>query len=233
MSTKAGYKVNEDGSVTRINSDNPQNSQRPQNDNSSGNGGCVWGIIIAALIISIILFMKNNETSASLEETDSIEVEVIEEVTEPVYNTVESVRTFPKSTLSDICSIQRMDETYTGYMLVPNFLSNSSLDEDGWMVYSGSNGAYMTSIIIDYDGSAYQFISQLSNGLNSTYSAHKANWAVDSGIYDDQIYYMKAVKSGTRMYCAAFFVPRGDKPNAKLYVRLTEKIFDPANFPIW
>lgn len=238
MNTKAGYKVNEDGSVTRIdcgNTNNSNNGKSPQNKNSYGNGGCLWGIIIAVSVILATIFIKiGNANSQSYKETDSVEVvEVVEEIVEPVYDTVAAVRTFPKSSLSDVCSRQRMDETYNGYMLVPNFLSNRSIDDDGWMVYSGTNGAYLTSVVIDYDGSAYQFISQLSNGLNSTYSTHKADWAVDSGLYGNQIYYMKAVKSGSRIYCAAFFVPRGDKPNAKLYTRLTEKIFNSSNFPLW
>lgn len=179
--------------------------------------------------------MKNDGTSTSSPQlTDSVEViEIVEEVVEPVYDTVAAVRTFQKSSLSDVCSRQRMDETYSGYMLVPNFLSNRSIDDDGWVVYSATNGAYLTSVVIDYNGSAYQFISQLSNGLNSTYSTHKADWSVDSGLYGNQIYYMKAVKSGGRIYCAAFFVPRGDKSNAKLYTRLTEKIFNSSNFPLW
>lgn len=232
MGTNSGYTVNEDGSVTRVNRGPSGNNPNNSSNEPSGSRGCIWGIIIVTIIIAIIFFTNNNGSSTSSPElTDS--VEVVEEVVEPVYDTVATIRTFPKSSLSDVCSRQRMDETYGGYMLVPNFLSNRSLDDDGWMVYSGTSGAYLTSVIIDYDGSAYQFISQLSNGLNSTYSTHKADWAVDSGHYGNQIYYMKAVKSGGRIYCAAFFVPRGDKPNAKLYTRLTEKIFNSSNFPIW
>ncbi|MDE6431249.1 MAG: hypothetical protein K2K65_08790, partial [Duncaniella sp.] len=174
------------------------------------------------------------DNSKSSKEPGIVTVEEVEvEEVEASYDTVTIVRTFPKSSLSDVCSRQRMDKTYHGYMLVPNFLSNHTLDEDGWMVYSGTNGVYMTSVIMDYDGSAYQFISQLSNKLNSTYSAHNTDWAVDSGLYGNQIYYIKAVKSGGRLYCAAFFVPRGDKPNARLYKILTEKIFNPSNFPTW
>lgn len=234
MGNNTEYKVNDDGSVTKIGNGGNNSGNKPSN-NSSGNGGCIWGIIIAAIIIAIIFYMKNDGTSTSSPQlTDSAEVvEIVEEVVEPVYDTVAAVRTFQKSSLSDVCSRQRMDETYSGYMLVPIFLSNRSIDDDGWMVYSATNGAYLTSLIIDYEGSAYQFISQLSNGLNSTYSTHKADWAVDSGLYGNQIYYMKAVKSGGRIYCAAFFVPRGDKPNAKLYTRLTEKIFNSSNFPLW
>lgn len=235
MGTNSGYTVNEDGSVTRVNRGSSGNNSNNSSNGSQGNRGCIWGIIIVAIIIAIILFAKNSGTSTSSNElSDSVEVvEVVEEVMEPVSDTVAAVKTFPKSSLSDVCTRQRMDETYAGYMLVPNFLSNHSLDDDGWMVYSGTNGAYLTSVIIDYDGSAYQFISQLSNGLNSTYSTHKSDWAVDSGIYGNQIYYMKAVKSGGRIFCAAFFVPRGDKPNAQLYTRLTEKIFNSSNFPTW
>ena len=235
MGTESGYTVNEDGSVTRVKREPSGNNSNNSPNGSSGNGGCIWGIIIAIIIIAIIFYMKNDGTSTSSPQlTDSVEVvEIVEEVVVPAYDTVAAVRTFPKSSLSDVCSRQRMDETYSGYMLVPNFLSNRSIDDDGWMVYSATNGVYLTSLIIDYEGSAYQFISQLSNGLNSTYSTHKADWAVDSGLYGNQIYYMKAVKSGGRIYCAAFFVPKGDKPNAKLYTRLTEKIFNSSNFPLW
>lgn len=234
MNAKAGYRVNEDGSVTRIDVGNSDGNNSPKN-NSSGNGGCLWGVIIAVLIIVAVFYLKNSSSnSPKNDSTDSVEVvEVTEEIVSPVYDTIATVNTFPKTSLSDGCTLKRMDDTYSGWMLVPNFLSNHRIDEDGWMVYSSNNGSYLTSVILDYDGSAYQFISQLSNGLNSTYSTHKANWAVDSGLYGNQIYYMKAVKSGDRIYCAAFFVLRGDKPNAKLYTRLTERIFNSSNFPIW
>lgn len=234
MNAKAGYRVNEDGSVTRIDVGNSDGNNSPKN-NSSGNGGCLWGVIIAVLIIVAVFYLKNSSSnSPKNDSTDSVEVvEVTEEIVSPVYDTIATVNTFPKSSLSDQCSRRRLDETYSGYMLVPNFLSHSKVDDDGWMVYYADNGSYLTSVVLDYDGSAYQFISQLVNEMNSTYSTHKEDWAVDSGLYGTQIYYMKAVKSGGKIYCAAFFVPRGDKPNAKLYTRLTEKIFSSTNFPLW
>lgn len=231
MNTKTGYRVNEDGSVTRIDGDNSGGNNSPGN-NSSGNRGCLWGVIIVIVIIVAVFIIKNN--SSNLYNNDSIDsVGVAKEIVAPVCDTITTINTSPRTSLSDTCSIKRMDDTYSGWMLVPSFLSNHNVDEDGWMVYSSDNGSYIASVILDYEGSAFQFISQLSNGLNSTYSTHKADWAVDSGLYGNQIYYMKAVKSGGRVYCAAFFVPRGDKPNAKLYTRLTEKIFNSSNFPLW
>lgn len=232
MGNSTGYRVNDDGSITKVNCGTGGDNRKPSN-NSSGNGGRIWGVIIAiAIIVTVILFKTN---SASLQyQLDNDSIALVEEVVEEVVvDSVVSINTFPKSSLSDQCSRRRLDETYSGFMLVPNFLSHSKVDDDGWMVYYADNGSYLTSVVLDYDGSAYQFISQLANEMNSTYSTHKEDWAVDSGLYGNQIYYMKAVKSGGKIYCAAFFVPRGDKPNAKLYTRLTEKIFSSTNFPLW
>ncbi len=231
MGNNTGYRVNDDGSVTKVKSEYHGNN-KPSN-NSSGNGGCIWGIIIAVVIIIVLAFFKAKNSSSQYDYKNDT-VAIIEEIVEEaVVDSVVPFSKFPKSSLSDLCSRRRLDATYSGYMLVPNFLSHSKIDDDGWMVYYADNGSYLTSVVLNYDGSAYQFISQLAKGMNSTYSTHKDKWAVDSGLYGSEIYYMKAVKSGGRIYCAVFFVPRGDKPNAKLYTRLTEKIFSSSNFPLW
>lgn len=234
MGVNSGYKVNEDGSVTRVtrNDSSGYPNQTP-NRKSNNNGGCIWGGIIAFIVIAIVFVIKQNTSNSSYSpEVDSI-IKVDTVVADEEATSTPNITTFPKSALSDVCTRRRMDDKYNGYMLIPNFLNHSNIDEDGWMVYSADNGAYITSVIVDYDGSAHQFIQNLVNGLNSTYSVHKANWAVDSGLYGNQIYYIKSVKEGGRIYCAAFFVPKGDKPNAKLYTRLTEKIFSSSNFPTW
>lgn len=190
------------------------------------------GIIIAiVIIISVIVIKSNSSPTQNVIEEDSI-VAVEEVVGEIITDSVTPIKTFPKSSFNDQCTRRSMDNVYTGYMLVPSFLRHTKVDDDGWTVHYADNGAYLASVIIDYDGSAYQYISQIANGMNSTYSSHRDDWAVDYGLYGSQIYYMKAVKSGGRIYCAAFFVPRGDKPNAKLYTRLTEKIFNSTNFPL-
>ena len=232
MGNSSGYKVNDDGSVTKIGDKNNNNGNKPSN-NSSGNGGCIWGIIIAIVIIVLVTVIKSNSSPAQNVSDEDTIVAVEEVVEEIIADSVASIKTFPKSSFNDQCTRRSMDNVYAGYMLVPSFLTHTKVDEDGWTLYYADNGAYLTSVIMDYDGSAYQYISQIANGMTSTYSTHKDDWAVDSGFYGTQIYYMKAVKSGGRIYCAAFFVPRGDKPNAKLYTRLTEKIFNSNNFPLW
>ncbi|MDE6668377.1 MAG: hypothetical protein K2K26_01690 [Muribaculaceae bacterium] len=236
MENNTGYRVNEDGSVTKViersNNNGNNNGNKPSN-NPSNNSGCIWGIIIAIVIIIVVLIIKFNTSSSHYVSNENTVVAAEEAVAEVVEDNVVSINTFPKPSFSDQCTRRSMDNVYNGYMLVPNFLSYSKVDKDGWIVYYADNGSYLTSVIVDYDGSAYQFVSQLSNGMNSTYSAHKEDWAVDSGLYGSQIYYMKAVKTGGKIYCAIFFVPRGDKSNAKLYTHLTEKIFSSNNFPLW
>lgn len=196
MGNNTGYRVNDDGSVTIVRSESHGDNHNPSN-NSSGNGGCIWGVIIAVVVIVCVFLFKFNNVSSQYEfanDTIAVVEEVVEEAV--VIDSVVSVSTFPKSSFSDQCSRRRLDGTYSGYMLVPNFLSHSKVDDDGWMVYYADNGSYLTTVVLDYDGSAYQFIYQLANEMNSTYSTHKDDWSVDSGLYGSQIYYMKAVKSG-------------------------------------
>lgn len=76
-----GYKVNEDGSVTKINSGGSSNSGRNNNNSggSSDNSGCGWIIGIAVVIGIIFGIVKSNETSNNDVSGDD-SVEVVEEV---------------------------------------------------------------------------------------------------------------------------------------------------------
>lgn len=73
------YKVNDDGSVTRINAGGNNNSNN--SSGSSSNNGCIWFIIIAIILGGIILAISNsNSNSTNMEEsdTDSVAIEDIE-----------------------------------------------------------------------------------------------------------------------------------------------------------
>lgn len=251
------YKVNDDGSVTRKDGDGNNNNGNKKPNKTSGGGGnngcrnififCFLVYIIFSVLSGIVgigigIFDRHNanDTTAYANDTTAYAYDTIEYVKDTIVyagqaavDRVVPSSTQPKSSLSDQCSRRRMDAAYTAYMLVPDFLSNSDVDDDGWMVYYDDNGSHIHSTVSCYDGSAYQFMSYLTQRMNGTYSAHKENWAVESGIYDNQYYYMKAVKSGDKIYFAAFFVPEDDKTNGKLYTSLTKKIFNSSNFPLW
>ncbi len=95
MATNGGYRVNEDGSVTRIDNGGSNNigNNRPNNNSGgdSDNSGCIWGIIIA--VIGVIIAIANSGSSDSsnndydlAEAVEVVEVEdvpVIEEVYKP------------------------------------------------------------------------------------------------------------------------------------------------------
>lgn len=236
-SQNGGYRVNDDGTVTRIsgnnNSSNNSGNQNPNNNSGNDSNGCLWFIVIA-VIIAIISFIKSaNDSNNQIAQSDTSEV-VEEAVEQPSFDNYNyNSNSSYQPAYSDACTLRRMDQTFNGYMLIPNFLTNYSVDENGWIIYSNNKGAYITSAIFEYYGTAYQYISGLSQGLNSLYSAHKDNWAVDSGLFENQIYYMKAVKLNDKIYCAIFVVPRGDKPNENLYQNLTKDIFKKSNFPTW
>ncbi len=66
MSNNSGYRVNEDGSVTKINSGGSSrgNSGGNNSGGSSDNGGCIWFIIIA-VIIGIVVAISHSGSSDS------------------------------------------------------------------------------------------------------------------------------------------------------------------------
>ncbi len=91
MSNNSGYRVNEDGSVTKINSGGSSggNSGGNNSGGSSDNGGCIWFIIIA-VVIGIIVAISNSGSSDSdnyVADSAVVEEVVVEEVvpTEEVY----------------------------------------------------------------------------------------------------------------------------------------------------
>ncbi|MDE6753236.1 MAG: serine/threonine protein kinase [Muribaculaceae bacterium] len=204
------------------------------------NNTWIWiivALVVVFAIIEIIILSVGHSSKAVANDSDTVAVEVVEVEEVPVEElpaAADSVAVWVEEepTLSSSCTRRRMDNDYTGYMLIPDFLTNSSVDEDGWMTYSADNGAFILSCITPYDGTPHEVVSQLTNDFNITYSTQNNNWAVNSGTYQDKIYYAKVVKSGELFYCAIFFVPKGDKPNARLYNDLVEKIFDNSVFPI-
>lgn len=80
MGDSSGYRVNDDGSVTRIDS-GPNGYQRNNNPGggSSNNMGCFWPFIIAIIAIFIIVLsnIDSSESEAdSLETIDPVEIDV-------------------------------------------------------------------------------------------------------------------------------------------------------------
>lgn len=71
----ADYKVNEDGSVTKISRNNSNNNYNNNSGGSSDNSGCGWIIGIAVVIGIIIGISKSNDTSINeVSLVDSVEV---------------------------------------------------------------------------------------------------------------------------------------------------------------
>lgn len=78
MGTNSGYRVNEDGSVTRLNSDSDRNqTNKNSNGGSSNNNGCVWWFIVAIIVIFIIILsnVDSKDSTDSTYVTDQVEVE--------------------------------------------------------------------------------------------------------------------------------------------------------------
>lgn len=78
----SGYRVNEDGSVTKINSGGSNNTNN--SGGSSDNSGCIWFIIIAIVIGIIVAIANSNYGSSNQTYDDTAAVEVVEIVEEPV-----------------------------------------------------------------------------------------------------------------------------------------------------
>lgn len=85
MGTNSGYRVNDDGSVTRI--DSSTNSCQGNNNSgggSSNNNGCVWWTIVAIIAVLIIVFSNINSSDQTdvSDSVDTIEIDnpiVVEE----------------------------------------------------------------------------------------------------------------------------------------------------------
>lgn len=86
MAANGGYRVNEDGSVTRIDGGGSNNSgnNRPNNNSggSSDNSGCIWGIIIAVVIGVIVAIANSGSSDSSNDNHDTEEVVEVVEVEE-------------------------------------------------------------------------------------------------------------------------------------------------------
>lgn len=84
MSNNSGYRVNEDGSVTKINFGGSSGGNNGGNNSggSSDNGGCIWFIIIT-VVIGIIVAISNSGSSDSdnfVVDSAVVEEVVVEEV---------------------------------------------------------------------------------------------------------------------------------------------------------
>lgn len=84
MSNNSGYRVNEDGSVTKINSGGSSGGNNGGNNSggSSDNGGCIWFIIIAVVIGIIVAISNSGSSDSDNYVADSVAVEevAVEEV---------------------------------------------------------------------------------------------------------------------------------------------------------
>lgn len=76
MAANGGYKVNEDGSVTRIDGGG-SNNKGNNSGGSSNNSGCVWFIIIAVVIGIIIAAVNSGSSDSSDYASDTVAVEEV------------------------------------------------------------------------------------------------------------------------------------------------------------
>lgn len=83
MAANGGYKVNEDGSVTRIDGGG-SNNKGNNSGGSSNNSGCVWFIIIAVVIGIIIAAVNSGSSDSSDYASDTVAVEEVAVAVEEV-----------------------------------------------------------------------------------------------------------------------------------------------------
>lgn len=178
MGNSSGYKVNDDGSVTRIDGggSNSSGSNKPNNSSggSSDNSGCIWGVIIAvviAVIIGIIIAISNSgssDSSASDYDTvEAVDVEAVEEI--PV---VEEVYT-PSATYLDVSD----DDIYM------------SADGGSTDITVSSDGDWY----IDVDAANWGHLTKYSNSVtlridrNNSTSSRTDYFVIKSGNYTRRI----------------------------------------------
>lgn len=83
MATNSEYRVNEDGSVTKINGGSNKIGNNRKPSGSSNNNGCIWGIIIV-IIIGVLIAIFTSKTSNSSNTNDDVDstAEVMDTVAE-------------------------------------------------------------------------------------------------------------------------------------------------------
>lgn len=142
MSINSEYKVNEDGSVTKLNSNGYQ-----ENNNTGGpshNNGCIYiAIIVIALIIGIIGVSNIGSLNSSNHEADTVMVEEVAEVVE---------YTVPDSALAEDVSLS------TTYLNVS--------DDNIYMSAEGGS----TEISVSTDGDWYIDVNTADWGHLTKYS---------------------------------------------------------------
>lgn len=72
MATNSEYRVNEDGSVTKINGGSNKIGNNRKPSGSSNNNGCIWGIIIV-IIIGVLIAIFTSKTSNSSNTNDDVD----------------------------------------------------------------------------------------------------------------------------------------------------------------
>lgn len=83
MATNSEYRVNEDGSVTKINGGSNKIGNNRKPSGSSNNNGCIWGIIIVIIIgVLIAIFTSNTSNSSNTNDDVDSTAEVMDTVAE-------------------------------------------------------------------------------------------------------------------------------------------------------
>lgn len=177
MDTNSGYRVNDDGSVTRI--DSSTNSCQGNNNSgggSSNNNGCVWWTIVAIIAVLIIVFSNINSSDQTdvSDSVDSVEIDnpIVVEETDAVA-TVELDDDPPEATYLSVSN----DEIY--------------IDADGESteIEVSTDGEWY----IDVDVAGWGHLTKYSNSLtlridpNPSSSSRTDYFIIKSGDYTKRI----------------------------------------------
>lgn len=173
MSNNSGYRVNEDGSVTKINSggSSGENSGGNNSGGSSDNGGCIWFIIIAVIIGIIVAISNSGSSDSDNYAADSAVVEEVVAAEEVV--AVEEVYTTPSATYLNVSD----DDIYM------------SADGGSTDITVSSDGDWY----IDVDAANWGHLTKYSNSVtlrvdrNNSTSSRTDYFVIKSGNYTRRI----------------------------------------------
>lgn len=215
MAANGGYRVNEDGSVTRIDGGGNNNSgnNRPNNNSGGGsdNSGCIWGIIIA-VVIGVIIAIANSGSSDSSNSSNND------------YDTVEAVE------VVEVEEVPVVEEVYT-----PTTTYLRVSDDD---IYISADGGSRDITVytdgdwyVDVDVASWGHLSKYSDSVtlridpNSSSSSRTDYFILKSGSYTKRVNITQSGNTSPRADIERIWMDHGAYQNGqqgmKIHVKFT------------